>query len=94
MSFQLVMAGSKASGSDAVLRTAVPGHDEWREHSHPLPQSQSRAISPIRLENAGISAGDLIQLLQSGFADRSGHRQVGRAQLHARRILSTDSMKE
>jgi hypothetical protein len=36
----------------------------------------------------------LIQLLLSGFADRSGHRQVGRAQLHARRILSTDSMKE
>jgi hypothetical protein len=36
----------------------------------------------------------LIQLLHSGFADRSGHRQVGRAQLHAQRILSTDSMKE
>jgi hypothetical protein len=31
------MAGSQASGSDAVIRTAMPGHDEESEKAHRTP---------------------------------------------------------
>src|SRR5215217_5733846 len=58
------MPGTQASGSDAVLRTAMPGHDELLQFAHPSIQWQNYLqAKPKRLTK--LRTGGIMSISQA-----------------------------